>query len=173
MNAYEMWERALKNTQIVRPRIQPLSTYSTTQLPYVFLAESSFHAGDTVVRKGEISVNRPALVLPRNSPLFEGFEFEKFSKLERDFLDSLLLVRGVRFPSLKYQNQTESLDVREEDLGSAVRFFSRLLQQEESVSTGLVVGPEDCWQFSVLIFVSGEVLRSAGSDIRRLTEDAG
>ncbi len=173
MDIREVWEKALKNTEIVRPRIQPLQTFDATQLPYIFLAESALNAGDTVVRKGEVRVERPSLILPPNIPQFEGFESGKEGQADLDRLADFLLVRGVRFPSLRYQNKTESLDVRAGKLSAAVDDYSRELQREENVSAGLIIGPEDCWQFSILIFIGSAIMRSAENDIRRLWEQQG
>lgn len=168
MDIHDAWEKALKRTEIVRPRIQPLATFEATQLPYVFLAESAVNHGDTVVRRGEVTVEKPSIILPPHLPQFEGFEFDKqFSGVE-DYLTTFLLVRGIRFPSMKYENKIASLDLREESLSKAVAFFSQELQRQENVSTGLVIGPEDCWQFSVLIFICGQITRSAEGDIRKL-----
>lgn len=173
MDIRESWEKALKHTEIVRPRVQPLQTFETTQIPYVFLAESSINRGDTVVRKGEVSVEKPSIILPPYLPQFEGFEFEKkFSGVD-DYLTTFLFVRGIRFPSMKYENKTASLDVREEKLSKAVESFLQVLQRQENISTGLVIGPEDCWQFSVLIFICGQITRSAEGDIRNLFDRFG
>ena len=46
-----------------------------------------------------------------------------------------------------------------------------LLQQHENVHSGLIAGPEDCWQFSVILFVCSQVARSADGDIKRLLDD--
>jgi len=168
MDIHDSWEKALKATEIIRPRVQPLQTFAATQIPYVFLAESAVNHGDTVVRKGEVTVEKPTIILPPHLPQFEGFEFdEKFSGVE-DYLTTFLLVRGIRFPSMKYENRIESLDIREEKLSKAVEFFSHALERQENVSTGLVIGPEDCWQFSVLIFICGQITRSAEGDVRNL-----
>lgn len=168
MDIHEAWDKALKRTEIIRPRVQPLATFEATQIPYVFLAESAVNHGDTVVRKGEVTVDKPSIILPPHLPQFEGFEFEKqFSGVE-DYLTTFLLVRGIRFPSMKYENKIASLDIREESLSKSVTFFSQEMQRQENVSTGLVIGPEDCWQFSVLIFICGQITRSAEGDIRKL-----
>ena len=37
-------------------------------------------------------------------------------------------------------------------------------------ATGLFIGPEDCWQFSVLIFVCSQILKSAEGDIQKLLD---
>jgi len=170
MNIHESWEKALKATEIIRPRVQPLQTFESTPIPYIFLAESALHHGDTVVRKGEVTVEKPSIILPPHLPQFEGFDFEeKFSGVE-DYLTTFLLVRGIRFPSMKYENKIESLDIREEKLARVAEFLLNTLQRQENVSTGLVIGPEDCWQFSILIFICGQIVRSAEGDIRKLFE---
>ncbi|OQA53654.1 MAG: hypothetical protein BWY42_01816 [Candidatus Omnitrophica bacterium ADurb.Bin277] len=79
-------------------------------------------------------------------------------------------MRGIRFPSMKYENKVNSLDIHEGKLQRAIDRYSRLLQKQENVTTGLVIGPEDCWQFSVLIFVCMQALRSADTDIRKIFE---
>ena len=171
MNLQDSWEKALKHTEIVRPRVQPLHTFEATRLPYVFLAESSVNSGDTVVRKGEVLVEKPSIVLPYNMPQFEGFEFEEKMQMNQDFIMNFFLVRGVSFPSLKYNNKTDSLDVYEGRLSKALEHYTATLQKTEDVHTGLIMGTEDTWQFSVMIFICGQVARQAEGDIKNLFED--
>ncbi len=171
MDIQDSWEKAVTHTSIVRPRVQGLSASSDTALPYIFLAESSLNAGDTVVRKGEVLVEKPALILPSHIPQFEGFDFEQALHVNEDTVVNFLLVRGVQFPSLKYNNRTHSLDVYEGALSRAIDYYSDMLQRSEDVHTGLVAGPEDCWQFSVLVFICSLVVRSADGDIKKLLEE--
>lgn len=170
MGIHESWEKALKMTEIVRPRVQPLATFESTQIPYIFLAESLVNHGDTIIRKGEITVDKPSIILPPYMPQLEGFEFEKNFSGASDYLTTFLLMRGIRFPSMKYENKVNTLDVHEGRLRQAIDKYSKILQQQENVTTGLVIGPEDCWQFSVLIFVCTQALRSAEGDIQRIFE---
>ena len=171
MDMIKKWEKALRKTEILRSRIHPLSTIDTTVLPYIFLAESSVNPGDSVVRKGEVYVEKPSLILPDNIPQFEGFDFDQDFKDSENTFINFLLVRGVRFPSFKYNNKTGSLDLYEGRLKSAAGHFSDKLQKTENVNTGLIIGPEDCWQFSVIIFICSTVVRSADKDIKRLLDD--
>ncbi len=171
MNIQDSWEKALKKTEIIRPRVQPLHTFSETRLPYIFLSESAINRGDTVVRKGEVAVEKPAIVLPSNMPQFEGFEFEKDLHVSEDTLKTFFLVRGVSFPSFKYNNKTASTEVYEGSLSRALEHHRAALAQNEDVHSGLVTGPEDCWQLSVILFVCTQISRSAESDIRRLLDD--
>ena len=171
MDIQNNWEKALKNTEIIRSRVQDLMTFADTQVPYILLSESSVNIGDTVVRKGEIVVEKPALILPPNVPQFEGFEFEPGKVAGEESVINYLLVRGVTLPSLKYNNKTFSLDIHEDKLGNALKFYKNQLESKEDVHTGLVIGPEDCWQFSLLIFVASQASRQAEGDMRRLWED--
>lgn len=171
MDIQERWEKALKKTEIIRPRIQELLTFSPTDLSYIFLSESAINIGDTVVRKGSVLVEKPSLILPLGLPQFEGFDFEKASDVNKDMITNFLIVRGIKFPSLRYNNRTYSLDIFEGRLTKAIEQYRDKLQREENVNTGLVIGPEDCWQFSVLIFVCTQVIRSADGDIKKLLDE--
>lgn len=170
MNIQDNWEKALKHTKIIRPRPKDLLTFEATEVPYIFLSESLVNLGDTVVRKGQVMVEKPAIILPSNLPHFEGFDFEKEFHSGQDMVLNFLLVRGVTFPSLKYNNKTYSLDIYEGHLEKAIGHYSDKLQQGEDVINGLVAGPEDSWQFSILIYVATQIMRSADSDIKRLLE---
>jgi hypothetical protein len=81
---------------------------------------------------------------------------------------NFFLVRGIRLPSLKYNNKTYLLDIFEGRLSKAIKKYSRELQREENVTSSLIIGPEDCWQFSILIFVCMQILRSSDNDIKKL-----
>ncbi len=168
MDLEELWDKALKHTEVVRARMQDLATFGTTFIPYIFLAESSLNLGDTIVRKGQVLVERPSLILP--SPQFEGFEFGKDVPLSEDAVLNFLLVRGVRFPSLRYHHELSSLDLREGSLQQVQDHFAQQLTQAEDIQTGLVIGPEEAWQFSVLILVGSLMIRSAEGDLKRLLD---
>lgn len=170
MNIQDSWEKALKNTRIIRSRAHDLQTFSDTDLPYMFLSEAMVNAGDTVVRKGEVVIKKPAIVLPSNLPQFEGFDFEKDFSSSEDMVTNLFLVRGVTFPSMKYDNKTYSINIYDGHIEKAIAHYSDMLQRREDVHSGLVVGPEDCWQFSVLIFICSQVAKSANTDIKRLLD---
>jgi len=168
MDLEALWNEALKHTEILRVRAQDLETFQTTELPYIFLAESSVNTGDTVVRKGKVLVERPSLILP--SPQFEGFEFSTDWHVSEDAVLNFLLVRGVKFPSLRYRHELSSLDLQAGSLQKAIDVFSEQLKQAEDIRTGLVVGPEDAWQLSILILVGSLVIRSAEGDLKRLLD---
>ncbi|MDP2654338.1 MAG: hypothetical protein Q8Q08_09945 [Candidatus Omnitrophota bacterium] len=172
MDIYQAWAKALKSTEIIRPRVHSLLTAKETCVPYVLLSESMVNEGDTVVRSGEVVVEKPALILPPNLPQFEGFEFKKDYAGERgESLMNFLLVRGMTLPSMHYNNKTSRLEVYEGQLSRAITHYRDLLQKQENVHTGLLAGPEDCWQFSVIIYICAQVMRNADNDIRKLMKE--
>ena len=171
MDIQTLWEKARKETEIVRLRLQDLATFEVTAVPYIFLAESSLNQGDTVVRRGRVLIERPLIVLPSLSPQFLGFDFDTDFHVSDETVATFLLVRGIQFPSLKYRHEISSLDVYEESLQKTVAHFSRRLAAAEDIATGLILGPEDAWQFSLLLLVGALVVRSAEGDLRRLLED--
>lgn len=171
MHLEEKWKKAVKQTEVIRYRISPIETFKVTEIPYIFLAESAVNMGDTVVRRGNVSVHEASIFLPRNYPIFEGFEFEKDLEADKDSIRMFLLLRGISFPSLKYDNVTSQLDIYEGPLEKAAKDFTDRLEREEDVRTGLIVGAEDCWQFSVLIFVGAIVQKSAARDANTLLDD--
>ena len=171
MDISDNWKRALASTEIIRSRVQGLMTLSDTSVPYVLLCESSVNEGDTVVRKGEVIVHRPSLLIPPNNPQFSGFDLDKGKNLSDDSLVNFLLIRGVTIPSMYYNNQTSSLDIYEGSLSKAIKEYTELFQQEENVTTGLITGLQDCWPFSLLIFICSQIARNADQDIRRLLKE--
>ncbi len=173
MNFQKSWNKALKHTEIIRSRVQMLLTFKDTVVPYIFLGESRINRGDTVVRKGEVLVEKPSLILPPNIPQFEGFEFDEEPTQPADpsTVMNFLLVRGVSIPSMKYNNKTLSLDIYEGKLKDAIKHHLEQLEMEENVQAGLITGPEDCWQFSVLLFICTQIARNADGDIKRLLDE--
>lgn len=168
MDIEELWEKALKTTEIIRNRIITIPSFTEAKVPYLFLAESSVNPGDTIVRRGEVLVEKPHLLLPPNTPQLKGFDGQDEKSLDKELLLNFLIVRGIRFPSLLYNNITHDLDVFEGPLAKAIKKYNRVLQDKEDVHTGLVTGLEDCWQFSILIFIGMAVSRSFGIDLKRL-----
>ena len=171
MEFHEAWAQALKETEIIRTRVLSLPTFDDAHVPYVFLSPSTVNEGDTVVRRGKVLVQRPALMLPPNIPQLDGFDFQKNEGETEHSILSFLLVRGITLPSLKFNNQTYSLDIFEGDVRKAVSYFANQMEREEDVATGLMLGSEDVWQYSVLIFICSQIARNTEVDLKRLMDD--
>jgi len=155
---------------VIRGRVKGLLTFESTKVPYIFLAESVVNEGHTVVRRGKVLIEKPLILLPEDLPQFEGFDFEKDLDLEQGTIQMFFLMRGIKFPSLKYNNTVEMLDLEELSLAKTVEKYKRQLERKENVSTALILGPEDCWQFSILIYMASLAGRCVKSDIINLMD---
>ncbi len=164
----QLWEKAREKTEVIRARVKSLSTFSQTAVSYIFLAESAVNEGNTVVRKGRIIVEKPLIVLPQDMPQFEGFDLEEELNVSQELVQTFFLMRGIRFPSLKYNNIVYKLDLEEASLAKSVAKHKKRLERKENVSTALVVGPEDCWQFSLFFYIASLAGRCARTDIMNL-----
>ena len=170
MDLEEKWNKALAQTEILRFRISYLSAFEITVIPYILLAESTVNLGDTILRQGKVLVHKPAIILPEDMPQFEGFEFEKDYQVNADMVRMFLLVRGISFPSLKYEHEISKLDIYEGSLEKAKAYFKQELERTEDAETGLIIGPEDTWQFSLFIYIGLLIGKSLPSDLRKLWE---
>lgn len=170
MDIEQLWEKAQQKTEIVRGRVKPLPSFAATKVPYVFLAESVVNEGHTIVRKGKILIEKPIIILPEDMPQFEGFDFEKDLDVEQGTMQMFFLMRGIRFPSLKYNNTVDKLDLEDKSLSKAAEKYKKSLERKENVNTALILGPEDCWQFSILLYMAALIGRCARADIMNLLE---
>ena len=171
MDSTSAWEQALRETNIVRSRVIGLQTFGETQVPYILLSPSTINEGDTVVRTGEVLVHRPSLILPPNIPQFEGFNFEDEDSFKESTMINFLMVRGITLPSMKYDNKIFSLNVFEGKIEDAVGVYGNRLQREENTSAGLICGPDEVWQLSLLIFICSQIAKNSSTDIRRLLDE--
>jgi len=168
MDIEQLWEKAKERTEVVRGRAKGLSTFSDTTVPYIFLAESAVNEGDTVVRKGKIIVDKPMIILPQDLPVFEGFDFEKELGLGQDLVQTFFLMRGLKFPSLRYNNTVYELEVEELSLSKSIAKYKGKMEREENITTAIIAGPEECWQFSILLYIAALAGRCARTDIMNL-----
>ena len=171
MDSSSAWEKALRETNIIRSRITGLQTFGETQVPYILLSPSTINEGDTVVRTGEVLVHRPSLILPPNIPQLEGFNFDDEGSFQEDSMINFLLVRGITLPSMKYDNKVFSLNVFEGKIDEAIGVYGNRLQREENTASGLISGPDQVWQFSLLIFICSQIAKNSSADIRRLLDE--
>lgn len=168
MDIEQMWEKAQAKTEIIRGRIRALPTFATTRVQYIFLAESAVNVGSTVVRNGKVIIEKPLILLPEDLPQFEGFDFEEDLEIEQAAMQMFFLMRGIRFPSLKYNNRVETLDLEDESLSKTIEKYKRELEQKENVNTALIIGPEDCWQFSIILYMANLISRCIKGDIMNI-----
>ncbi|KJJ84528.1 hypothetical protein OMAG_001632 [Candidatus Omnitrophus magneticus] len=168
MDIESLWEKAVNETEVVRGRVSELSTFQETAVPYIFLSESLVSEGTTVVRRGKLLVEKPMIILPQSLPYFEGFDFEGEMETREEFVQTFFLLRGVKFPSLKYNNITQELKIEEEFLSKVIQKYKKQLEKKEEINTVLLTGPSECWQFSILFYIGALIGRCAKLDAEKL-----
>lgn len=174
MNIEGLWQKAISKTEIYRARLKYLYTFDQTALSYIYLAESAVNEGDVVRRQGSVMVQRPIVFLPGDMPQLEGFEIEDRNlSIGNDAVAAFLFMRGVSFPTMKYLNQTVKLDVIPGPLSKAIKHYKEDLEKKEDINTGLLVSPEDCWQFAVLIYAAVLAAKSIPEDIKNILKRMG
>lgn len=171
MDLEERWQKTLDETRIIRFYHALLSSHEATEIPYIFLAASSINEGDTVMRKGRVMIDKPLIILPQNMPQFSGFELEEIFGLDENSLRLFFMVRGIRFPSLKYQHEIATVDIVEGELKKAIDQKADELERQEDLVTGLIVGSSELWQLSVLLYIIILINRSASSDLGKFLEE--
>ncbi len=167
MDLEEKWQRTLEETKVLKFYHPNLSIHEATDLPYIFLGASVVNPGDTVVRKGHVTVDKPFIVLPQNMPQFAGFDFEQDLGTTDSDMQLFLMVRGIHFPSLKYKNESSSIEVLEKDPERLLEEYQNEIDRMEDILTGLILGPAECWQLSLLVYVGTVAGHSAARDIER------
>ncbi|MBN1257096.1 MAG: hypothetical protein JXA52_05265 [Planctomycetes bacterium] len=168
-NPFEAFIEAQRKTRILRTRKNLLYTFGSTRLPYVFLANSGINRGDVVMRKGEVSVDRPKIFTPSNPVELEGFGFEE---LEEGMIP-VLLNRWVHFPPAKYHNSSSALEVLDGPFERAQEEIINRLDRQNDIRTGVIQGLEHLWGFSVLGYVGQMIVRSTPSNIGEYFEHYG
>lgn len=164
MDLEEKWQRTLEETKIIKFYHPHLATQEPTNLPYIFVGESTINLGDSVVRKGKVMVDRPLIVLPQNMPQFSGFDFEEYGA-DNSEMQLFFMIRGINFPSLKYKHEVADIEVVSNEPSALLDRYQNELEQQEDFTTGLVYGLSECWQLSILIYVSMLINRSATRDV--------
>ncbi|MBM3463533.1 MAG: hypothetical protein FJX76_15650 [Armatimonadetes bacterium] len=162
MNFQEQFERAMRETRILRHRRSRLQTVGTTELPYVLLGESLVNLGDTVVRRGLVRVEQPNLFLFNRPVQLEGFEDEE------DPGTMLALGRAASFPPGKYFNIDTHMDIYDGPMDGAITSWQDRLDNAEDVLTGLLTGPVDAWPMSLMFYTMTMIGQNAPADVNDL-----
>jgi len=166
-NFDDHFRRAKKETVVHRERKSTLYTFGSTSLPYIFLAESAINKDDTVLRKGEINTDKPVILTGENLPNFSGFgdEYEGHEDEMR-----IIMGRQFNFPGFNYRHEGSQLEVLSKGIERVIDEYQNTLEKESNNRTALIVGPEDCWALSILIYAAKMTEKSASSNLNDIME---
>ncbi len=163
----ERIEYAIRNTEVLRPPKQTLSTFGTTNIYYYLVTEPSYRelAGseeETVVREGRVLSERPRVVTPSYLANVEGF-----SEHARRYLEMIIHEHGPHAPGLfyGYRNEPGQMNIVCSDMNSVVHNLNDRLEKEGSPLSAIIKGVDELWDVSLLKFIFDLTRDSVGSNV--------
>ncbi len=162
---YERIQNAIKQTEVLRPPKQHLSTFGTTNVYYYLVTEPSYtevtkETAETVVREGRVVAERPKIVTPYYLQHLEGFSGDA-----RRYFEALISEHGANAPGLfySYKNEPKELNIVSDNLLSVVDKLNEKIDKRGDALAAIVRGVDELWDVSILKFIY-EITRSSVKD---------
>jgi len=156
---------AVKQTEILRPPKQTISTFGVTNIGYYLVTEPAYSelvkdVTETVIREGKVIAERPRIVTPYYLSRLEGFSPEA-----RKYFDTLIKIHGANAPGLfyAYKNEPKELTIVSDNLLSVVNKLNAEIDKRGNPLTSIIKGEDELWDVSLMKFIY-EVTRSSLSD---------
>jgi len=156
---------AIRQTEILRPPKQSLSTFGMTNIYYYLVAEPVYtelvgNVVETVIREGRVIAERPKIVTPYYLSRLEGFSSDA-----RRYFDMLLRIHGPNAPGLfyAYRNEPKELNIVSDDLLSVVDKLNAEIDKRGDPLTSIIKGKDELWDVSLMKFIY-ELTRSSLKD---------
>ena len=165
MQDKELFEKAIKSTEILKMPKRNLSTFGMTNINYRLLTELGKL---TRIREGKVISQRPEIIRPADiNELFDGFG--EFSDKYADEIYEIF-GRNTKILNYKFKNSTEKTFEAASELDKIYKKISGELDEKEDKLTAIIKGSEETWQISVMKFIVDLTLRSANDNISDLDD---
>ncbi len=144
-------EYALKHTEVVRPPIQRLNTFGSTNVHYYLLTEPLDSVDETRIREGKVTAERPKIVTP-------GYllnAFEGFGEHAREQAEALFAKYDFSMDIMeyKYRNDIGNSWVLSENISDVIIKIASKIDDEDDQLAAILKGPDDTWQISLMKFI--------------------
>jgi len=153
---------AVKNTEILRPPKQTISSFGMTNIYYYLVTEPIYSelakdVTETVVREGRVVAERPRVVTPYYLSRLEGFSLEA-----KKYFDMLIKIQGANAPGLfyAYKNEPKELNIVSDNLLSVVSKLNAEIDKRGDPLASIIKGEDELWDVSLMKFIY-EVTRSS------------
>ena len=171
MEMEEAFKLAESDTKFIKVRKNLLYTFGATRLPYVCLSQAGGDRDFVVIRRGEVTADKPQIALPGERLSLEGFgdSMPELPELPGGEM-AVMLARHISLPQSKYINR-QGATVREP--GGLSEVIDRVLvrlEKENDVRTGVIAAPDQVWGLSVLLYAGIQVARSAPANVHEHLE---
>ncbi|MCR5414016.1 MAG: hypothetical protein K6F50_04730 [Kiritimatiellae bacterium] len=166
---FDRWYAA-RRTRIVLPPKNRLETFGATLMNYHLISELDDNPGKIRIREGRLEAHQPRVITPRRFAELtaEGFGEEARAYLEflRENEENLRILRyGFHLKSDNFSEQivTDSLAAVTERVKASVI-------ESKDVFAAVLQGVDDPWDVALVELWRREVERSAGKNIKELSE---
>ena len=163
------FEECWKATEIIREYQRMLFTFGDMEVPYVLVTEHDRFKDRAVIRRGVVMLQKPQIFLPSHygGPQFrEGFEHADAIPPEATFL-----LRAMQLPYCQIRNRPVAREHMEYGgLQSILDRFEREMENQEDTETGLIKGPSEGADVSLMRYSLGLAIKSAPGNVREFFE---
>jgi hypothetical protein len=163
-------EYAARNTEILRPPKQHLSTFGITNIYYYLVTEPAYselvdNIKETVIREGRVIADRPKIVTPYYLSHLEGFSYDA-----RQYFEMLIRMHGADTPGLfyTYKNEPKGLNIVSENLPVVVGRLNDEIDKKGDPLASIIKGQDELWDVSLLKFIYEITRGSLQSNISQL-----
>jgi hypothetical protein len=162
--------QAARNTEVLRPPRQSLSTFGETNVYYYLVTEPAYAdllqgESETVIREGRVLAQRPRIVTPYYLSNVEGFSDDA-----RKYFEMLIHDYGPNYPGLfyTYKNEPGELNIVSDNWIAVINRLNDELDRKNDPLTSIVKGEDDLWDVSLMKFIFELTRRSVADNIRQL-----
>lgn len=161
---------AIDRTRVLRPPRQTLATFGTTRLNYYLLtapiyAEPREAGGETVVREGCVTSERPRVITPTYLINLEGF-----GDNARRYLEMLRRKHGPHAQGIfyKYKNEAKQPSIVSNNIESVAEHLNQQINKANDPLFAIITGVDELWDVSLMKFIYEFTSGSLESNIREL-----
>ena len=162
--------QAARNTEVLRPPRQSLSTFGLTNIYYYLVTEPAYNdiipgAAETVIREGRVIAQKPRIVTPYYLSNVDGFSADA-----KKYFDMLISTYGPNSPGLiySYKNEPKELSIVSDNWIAVINRLNDELDKKNDPLTSIVKGEDDLWDVSLMKFIFELTRRSVADNFRQL-----
>ena len=163
---------AAEQTEVLRPPRQHLATFGLTNVQYYLVTEPSYadltgEVRETVVREGQVVVERPQIVTPSYLlNFFQGFDHG------REFAEFLMEAHGPHSPGLlySYRHELKDTSIVSDPPDVVAGRLVDMVEREGQHLAAVVKGVDHLWDISVMKFVHDLTVGSLGKNVQEMAE---
>lgn len=159
---------AVRQTKIIRPPKQTLSTFGTTNIYYYLLTEPIYaelenKLTETVIREGRVVAQRPRVVTPFYLTRLEGFSADA-----RHYFELLLQEHGPNAPGIfyTYKNEPKEMNIVSDSMIAVVDKINAEIDRRGDALVSIIKGKDELWDVSLMKFIYEITQSSIESNVK-------